>query len=639
VDLLDVDHVEVLEGPQGTLFGKNATAGVINIVTRNPTERPAGYLDLGYYGGGGEYRGGFGISGPIFSDKVLGLLSGYDGQFNGNVKNLYNGRTVNGYRHWGLRTKVIAKPNDRIKVTVAGDYTQSADSTPSGVFITTNNIAYQTGAVTTHAPILNSLTLSGVTPSLDNTTISSDFPTSVHDKNGGASVQIDWDVGAGYHITSISAFRDWRNTQYQDYDQLSQPAVSGVPEVTDTGYLHFHQESEELRIASPKGKLVDVVAGVFLMKSVDHETYERGETSIIGGVPTNNLGVANYGSTDNNYAFFGEADLNLTKRLRVIGGLRGVRDELSYYHSRVSTSPVAITGIGVSYTAPTPPAPSVANPNPVAFPTAISHDALAGRVGVQFDLKSNVTTYITYSHGYMGPAFNVFFNMNANNTGPLAPETSNSYEIGLKAQMFDRRVQANLAGFITNFSNYQANFTQSINGGLVTNLINAGSVISRGFSADLTAKPVHGVTLAWNLAYDDAHVVNFPCPAGSAVNCNINGQPLPFAPKFKMHLQGDYRHPMTERVDLDIETDYNYQSETQYQLSETPQTIQPAYGIWNASIGVLDDHAGLSARFLIKNITNEKYSPYIAGGNLGGIVRWVPRDESRYVGFNIRKDF
>jgi iron complex outermembrane receptor protein len=628
VDLLDLDHVEVLEGPQGTLFGKNATAGVINIITRRPTDTFKGYVDAGAYGGG-EYRLGVGVSGPIIPDKLEGLLSVFTSQFGGNVKNLDTGKEVNGYVHDGLRGKIVAHPFEHVKVTLSADYVRSADSTPTGVYAATNNIAYQTDAVTTHAPIAASLAAAGVTPSFSNTTISDNDSSSVHDHNGGASMQIDWDVGDGYQLTSISAWRDWRNVQYQDYDELSGAAAAGLPQVADTGYLHFFQESEELRIASPKGRLVDFVAGLFVLNAIDHELYERAETSIIGGVPTNNLGANHYGSSDQNYAVFGEADLNLTKRFRLIAGARGIQDDLSYYASRVSTSPTALTGIGVSYTAP----------NGSTSPTAITRNGFAGRFGAQYDITDNITTYATYSRGYMGPAFDVFFNMAAVNTPPLNPETSDSYEVGLKSQLFDHRLQADVSAFITDFYNYQANFTQLVNGGLVTNLINAGSVTSRGAEVSLLAKPIPRLTLTADAAYDDAYVVSFPCPAGSAVNCNINGQPLPFAPRYKAHLQAEYRWPLAGRFDLDVESDYNWQSKTQYQLAETPQTIQSAYGIWNATIGLLDDHDGFSAHLVAKNIADQNYSPYIAGGDLGGIVRWVPRDNHGYVGVNLRKDF
>ena len=150
VDLLDLDHIEVLEGPQGTLFGKNATAGVINIITRSPTDTFKGYVDAGAYEGG-EYRLGIGVSGPIVPDKVEGLLSVFTSQFRGNVDNLYTGKEVNGYVHDGLRGKIVADPFEHVKVTLSADYVRSADSTPTGVYAATNNIAYQTDAVTTHA--------------------------------------------------------------------------------------------------------------------------------------------------------------------------------------------------------------------------------------------------------------------------------------------------------------------------------------------------------------------------------------------------------------------------------------------------------------------------------------------------------
>ena len=96
---------------------------------------------------------------------------------------------------------------------------------------------------------------------------------------------------------------------------------------------------------------------------------------------------------------------------------------------------------------------------------------------------------------------------------------------------------------------------------------------------------------------------------------------------------------MTSAYDVSLETDYNWQSQVQYQLTETPNTIQPAYGVWNASVALLGKTNGWTARFLVKNILDQHYSPYLAGGNLGGLVRWVPRDDQRYVGINLHKDF
>jgi iron complex outermembrane receptor protein len=272
-------------------------------------------------------------------------------------------------------------------------------------------------------------------------------------------------------------------------------------------------------------------------------------------------------------------------------------------------------------------------------PSSVSRSGYADRFGLQFDVTPDITTYATYSRGYKGPAFNVFFNMAAVNTAPLAAETSNDYEAGVKSSLFDHRLTANVGGFITNFSNYQANFASLIAGAVVTNLINAGSVSTKGVSVDLTARPVQPLTLDANLIYDDAYVGVFNCPPNAPTSCNINGQALPFAPRYKMHLGGEYRVPVAGWGDLALQSDYNWQSKVQYLLSENADTIQGGYGIWNAAIALLDPKDGWQARVLVKNILDQHYSSYLAGGTFGGVVRWVPRDDNRYFGVNLRKDF
>jgi iron complex outermembrane receptor protein len=620
-DLANIDHIEVLNGPQGTLFGKNASAGVINIVTKNPTPTPQGYISSDITGDG-EYRLNAGVSGPLIADKLEGLVSVFDGQYRGNVENLYDHEWVNGYRHDGAHLKLLATPTPNLTLTFAADYTHEVDDTPTGLWVSTTRVAYPTNVATPSPALASLLASQGVTPSADNRTENDNFDTYASDNNGGASLQIDWAFGDGFHLTSITAYRDWRNVQHQDYDQLAAPTAS-FPQVADIGYLDFNQISEELRVASPKGHFIDYVAGVYYLNAVDHEQYGRADNLIVGGAPANYNGLAHYGSTDNNYAAFGEADINFTKKFRAIIGAREVVDDLSYYDRRVSTAPAAVTGILTNF----------------AAAGSTNQAGTSGRIGLQYDFTPTVTSYVTFSRGYMGPAYDVFFNMSAVNTPPIKPETSNDYEIGLKSELFDRKVQANLSAFWTDFGNYQANFSQLVAGAIVTNLVNAGSVTTRGFEADITAKPVHGLTLTLNGVYDDAYVANFPCPLNAASSCNIDGEPLPFAPRWKTHLEGDYQRPLTDALDLDLESEYNWQSNTQYQLSETPQTIQPAYGILNGSIGILGRRQGWSARLLVKNIANQHYSSYLVSGNLAGVVRWVPRDDNRYFGVNLRKDF
>jgi iron complex outermembrane receptor protein len=374
------------------------------------------------------------------------------------------------------------------------------------------------------------------------------------------------------------------------------------------------------------------------LHALDNETYTRALEQIpsVGAIPVNNHGVAHYGTTDDNFAVYGEADINLTKKLRLIAGGRGVWDWLSYYHNRVSTAAGALPGIQ----------PTVVNPPPGGPSPQDNVSGYSDRFGVEYDIAHNAMVYFTYSRGYKGPAYDVFFNMNPGTAPvdfgdkPLAPETSSDYEAGVKTTLFQDRVRANLTGFITQFHNYQANFTTQVLGANITTLINAGEVSTRGVEANVTAKPIEAATLNFDAMYDDAKIDNFPCPPGASSSCNIDGQPLPFAPRYKLHFGGDYRVFRTTIWDVKAESDYTFQSKTQYQLTEQPSTVQPAYGILNADLALLGRDNGWQARFLVKNLLNTHYSSYLAGSNVGGgLVRWVPRDDDRYVGINLRKDF
>jgi iron complex outermembrane receptor protein len=622
LDLLDIDRIEVLRGPQGTLFGKNATAGVINIETTQPTEDPHAYVDAAYLGGGDEYRVKAGVSGEVVPGLLSALLSGVTSGESGNVTNVTNGDHLNGYVHNGLRGKLLFTPSDDLRITLAADFLFSRDTVPNGVFVSTSQAAYPTGAITNSAGLASNLARSGIVPSANNTTVANNTDSSTRDYNGGVSATVDWSLG-DYTLTSITAFRKWQNIQEQDYDEVAL-LTAATPSVTDHGYLLFDQTSEEVRLASPKGHLIDYVGGLYFMQAVDNETYGRSLATLsAAGFETNNSGLSTYGTTGNDYAAFGEATINLTESLRGIVGLRVVHDDLDYHFHRISTSPVAVTAIQPAFTSS----------------GSTSANDYTDRFGLQYDVTPETNVYATYSRGYLGPAYNVFFNMVASSTLALKPETSASYEVGTKSRLFDDRLQANLAGFITDFDNYQANFTDSVAGALVTRLINAGKVSTRGVEADLEARPFERVVLTGAGAWTLARVDQFACPANATVSCNINGEPLPFAPNWKFSGDANYTQPLGNQLKLVADTDFRWQSKVQYSLAQTPDTIQGAYGIWNGALTLANDQDGWRISALVKNILDTHYDSLIGHGNLGGLVRWVPRDNSRYFGVDLRKEF
>lgn len=196
----------------------------------------------------------------------------------------------------------------------------------------------------------------------------------------------------------------------------------------------------------------------------------------------------------------------------------------------------------------------------------------------------------------------------------------------------------NVAVFHTEYENYQANFFDSVAGQVVTRLINAGSVSSEGVELDFALQATSQLKFSGAVAYTKARIDDFACPAGAAASCNVNGKPLPYSPDWKSYVRADYSIPLDNGLDIELGTDFSWQSEVQYDISQNANTVQGAYGIWNASVALADYNEGWRVALLAKNLADKSYSPLLAtGGNY--IYRAVPRDDERYFGIQLRKDF
>lgn len=622
MDLAEVDHVEVLRGPQGTLFGKNSSAGVVNVVTKDPSNKKQGYFDASYFGGGDQVVVRAGISGALKQDKLKASLSALYNSYDGNVQNIFLNQTVNGFKNIGGRAKVVYTPGSNLQATFIATYVKSYATTPNnGPLRSDTTISFPSGAVSVASAAARAAALP-VVAGLNNLSVNSGLLGRVYDKNGGASAQFEWTVG-DYKLTSISSYQYWFNNQYQDTGIAPIPTV-GLTVSWDEGFLWFDQYSQELRLTSPMGKYFTFVTGLYYQRQLDNETYRR---DIIqqptAGTLVNNFGKAYYGTRGSNYSVYGEGTWNFSPRFRGITGLRLTRDTLDYFHSRVSTSPVAVPGIQPAF----------------AYHTgSTSANGTSGRGGLQYDLTKNTMVYATYSRGYKGPAYNVFFNQSPLQVAPLLPETSDAYEIGLKTLALKNRLQLTLTVFDTVYNNYQANYQTLVVGTPVTNLINAGEVSTKGIEADIRARVTSRLTFFASLASIDTKVDRFNIPPPPASATNIDGQPLPFAPRFKSNVTADYSLPLAERRKLVFSANHAYQSSQQFSLTQSLDTVQGAYGIWNASVTFSDPTKGWRVALLVKNIGDVNYSKYIQQGG-GFNWRIVPRDNDRYFGVNFRKDF
>ncbi|WP_293647912.1 TonB-dependent receptor [Sphingopyxis sp. RIFCSPHIGHO2_12_FULL_65_19] len=637
-DFLDVERIEVLRGPQGSLFGKNASAGVINIVSREPGNELGGYIDAAWYEGN-EYRIRGSIGGPL-SDNVRASVTGFWSQYDGNARNVFNGNKVNGYEHWGVRGKLIAEPTDNLKITLIADYSKNSDNGFADSIGTVFSSAFNNAVF---IPSLAPLTLDGKNKDIDN-----DLDPYTKDKNSGVSGQIDLDLG-GVTLTSITAYRHWYNFQVRDGDFRSDApsyvntgTASGDFLLHDLGDLKFDQFTQELRIASANPQFLEYVAGLYYYNTKEVDYFNRVVTTCtastlptVGGLtpcaPGSSTYVTNQGDADfttklTSYSAFGQLTANFTDAFRGIAGLRYTEDKVAFDFARISTSTAAFPGVNPAFSAS----------------GSVKDNGWSGNAGLQYDVSDDVIAYGMYTRGYKGPALNVFFNMLARDTGGIAPEKADAYEVGLKTRLFDRRVTLNIAAFYAKYDNYQANFLDLVAGQVVTRLTNAGEVSTRGIELDFNAAITDDFSLSGGFNYTDAHINKFICPAGAAITCAdaINGKPLPFAPKYKGTVTMDWRLPLNiDGFNVDLNSSLVYQSKTNFDINQNPNAFQSAYAIWDAGIKVSTDDDKYSLSFIVKNLTDKQFVIQRIPNGTSFMRQITPRDAERYFGVTARMNF
>ncbi|MEN3749108.1 TonB-dependent receptor [Sphingomonas sp. HF-S3] len=628
-DLIDIERIEVLPGPQGTLFGKNASAGVINIVTKRPGNDFGGFAEASYFTGGNEYRVRGAIDVPL-GDVVKSRVTGFYGNWEGNIRNIaHGGRRVNGYDHWGLRGIVVADPTPDLSFTLIADYRESRDDCCAEVIGTPPT----TGA---SAPLLPDINGN------KSRTINQDLITATRETGWGVSLQADWTLGR-HLLTSITAYRDWNNEEIRDGDWLP-AAYVGLNQLHDTGPQTGNTFSQELRLTSPSGQFLEYVVGAFYSRADSRRIFTRNDIvctanpapaagvlvpcTTPGLTVTRPSGTADFGSTFTNYALFGQATLNFGAGFRGIAGLRYTIDDLDVFHQRVTT----LAGPGI-------------NPSFGPFADSTSNQNVSGKAGLQLDLSRTSMAYATYARGYKGPAYNVFFNLTATGTNIVEPETADSFELGLKNSFFDGRLVLNLAAWYAKYHNYQANNPDLVAGVLVTRFTNAGEVSTRGAQLDFLARPIPDLSLSGGLAYTDAHVDQFKLPTNGVVTGVIpSGTQLGAGIRWKGSFNADYRIRTGGAFDIGLGTQISTQSSQAGQFDANPTvralTEIPAYTLINLSASLIDADDRFRITAQVKNLLDTSFPASIVSSGPGGAYRYIiPREADRYAGITARLNF
>ena len=645
-ELYDVSRIEVLAGPQGTLYGKNASAGVVSVVSTMPGDELEGYVDLGYFQDG-ETRVKAAIDVPI-SDKLRTRTTAFWGEFDGYIDNISTtnaGGDTNGYDRWGVRSIWVADPTDNLQLTFIGDYRKSDDNCCAEII---GNAP--TGA---QAAALNNL-WSGVDFKGVNTReIKQNQEMKATDEAWGLSLQADWGIGE-HTLTSITAYRTWDATEYREGDWKDVPAAyvgNAFAQQHDYGPQTLDTFSQELRIASPGGEFVDYVAGLYYATTSAERYFQRddvvctastlavdatGQRPCTAAASTIVYPSANadFGADLDTFAAFADGTFNLTDRWRLIGGVRWTQDDLSYYHN-YNFSPIAGPGLR------TAPAGWPAG-TPERLKGDDSSSEFSGRAGVQFDFTDNVMSYFTYARGYKGPAYNVFFNMGPNNTEILDSETADSYEIGLKSTLLDDRLILNLAAWDAKYDNFQANNFTFLNGTLITTLTNAGTVTTEGVSLDFLARPMDALALTGGIAYTDAKVDDWFTPPGSTPTVR-NGTQLPLAPTWKANITAEYTMELGN-FNVVPTLLFNYTGDQYGDLNEPAPLLMESYSTIDLAIAISDKAERYRLSLYARNLTDESYAVLTTGASgaptTGGAPRLqIPREAEQYFGAEFRMYF
>jgi iron complex outermembrane receptor protein len=327
-----------------------------------------------------------------------------------------------------------------------------------------------------------------------------------------------------------------------------------------------------------------------------------------------------------NWALFADGKYHISDDLRLLFGIRYTDDELSFSHNRRNNDQYNRQGVGVR-----------------SFDTDFDGETdetnVSGKLGVQFDLTDDSMTYFTYSQGYKGPAFDVFYNMSPPNTVPLSEETSDAYEVGYK--FANRDVVFNAAIFRTEIDGFQANNPELLDGVFITRLTNAGSVITQGLEVDFMWQATDSLTLSGGFASIDAEIDEFLCPVGSP-NCDddSSGDDLPFSPDLKYSLMGEYVWELND-MDIYLNASYVYTDELFVgapgdTAENNPAALLPDYGIFNASLAFSFDDDDYRISLIGKNLGDEHFVTTYAGD---GFRYQIPRDAERYFGVQLRAKF
>ena len=585
LDLLDLQRVEVLRGPQGTLYGKNTIGGALSILTRRPGQELRGQASL-TYGAYNQAEARLSVSGPI-SDTISAGIALMHAQRDGYVEDQVLDRDYNDRDTRAARASLAFTPNERLRIDLTADYSEDDASLSTGQPL--NSLTYLIGGGTALALPTNPTSYDftvRTTPSL---------PNSTQLRHWGLAMNIAYDVSDMITLRSITSYRQLDTDDYVDID-ATQLEIGDV----FVG-VNQNQVSQEFQMNLNAGPLVGV-AGLYFLRERVQSHQEAYADDLIGpllGNPTF-LRTIDDDLETTSYAAYANLSYEIVPNLRLSGGIRYTSENKDYFRttSTFSTSPL-LTSVA-----------------PFQFVAENTWDDFSPMASIDYRFSDDVMIYARYSRGFKSGGFNGRANSVAERT-QYEPETMNSYEAGIRSTIADQ-LRLNLTGFYNDYRNFQARVSGT---GLdpVTNLpsptlsvLNAGELSMKGFEIEAAWTPLQGLLIDTQIGYLDAQYEEFAdarFPGGSRAF-----QTPAFAPKWTVRIGAQYESNLGEHGFVTVGGQGRYRSEMALAVDNT--IINGAVGTTTRIEGLFSDPYWIADARIVWEDRDRRFSLGLYGQNL-----------------------
>jgi len=635
-ELADIERVEVLAGPQSTLSGRNASAGLVNIVTRAPsTDAFSGDISLEKTSDNQQRWSAF-ITAPISSTTAFSL-SAFSNEWDGPLYNIVENRRMGGWDTQGARGKLHWQPTEALSATLTA-YAMRSEIIWAGLFSTGPYISADPSARYNFDTLDRSMQemYAGLVPAPYSTRIASQRISLSETKERGASLRMDYDMGDAGTLTSLSSYS--RGDRPRTDNFLGVP-IEGMnisaPDLSADVDYETTYKTQEFRLTSPTGQRFDYLLGAFWSDTHIWHPYRR-----LGIFPFNVVRTSDMETM----ALFARGTWNMSERDALTAGIRYQYDDMGWTMGVLPNQRDART--------------------PDAYGEGTStYDFFSGEVSWRHEIADEVNAYVTLASTQNGRAYDLEDTENGigpNGLPALDSQKVRNIELGLKSQWWDRRLTINANLFQAKYDNYQVQTTvysdDDIGAVPTVRLYAIGEVETKGVELTSRLRASERLDLNVNAAWIKAEIKDYPnpqcyirqteaqgCNLVTGLQGNLAGHRMPNTPEFRLSAAANYFVPLSRLpFDLELGAFYRWQSKAMFDLYGNPNLYQKGYGVLNLSAAVLDRNGRYSVSVFVNNALDKNFYSNISDDqfwNARAYYASYARDSFRYAGMNVRINF